>query len=216
MSHELRTPLNGILGFAELLKYELADPNHQEYARVIQQSGEHLLNLVNEILDLAKIESGEMRFKPVSTRLADLVEECAAVHQAGAEAKGIRFERQLAADLPAEFRTDPTRLRQILNNLLSNAVKFTEAGEVVLQVSCVDDCIAFTVRDTGPGIPPENRAEIFEKFKQLEHFLTREHGGTGLGLAIVRQLAEHMGGRVTLDSEVGVGSTFTVYLPRNT
>jgi len=215
MSHELRTPLNGILGFAELLKYELTNPSHQEYARVIQQSGEHLLNLVNEILDLAKIESGEMRFKPVSTRLADLVKECATLHRGSAEAKGIRFELQLADDLPTEFRTDPTRLHQILNNLLSNAVKFTDTGEVVLQVACLDDCIAFTVRDTGPGIPPESQAEIFEKFKQLEHFLTREHGGTGLGLAIVRQLAEHMGGRVTLQSKVGSGSTFTVYLPRN-
>ncbi|MBP5987403.1 MAG: HAMP domain-containing histidine kinase [Azonexus sp.] len=213
MSHELRTPLNGILGFAELLKYELNDPSQQEYARVIQQSGEHLLNLVNEILDLAKIESGEMNFKRIAIPLAGLVEECASIHRVTAEGKGVRFALHLADDLPAEYSTDPTRLRQILNNLLSNAVKFTAAGEVSLEVSRHDCHIGFAVRDTGPGIPPESRETIFEKFKQLENFLTREHGGTGLGLALVKQLAEHMGGRIEMESEVGVGSTFTVYLP---
>lgn len=214
MSHELRTPLNGILGFAELLKYELDDPTHQEYARVIQQSGEHLLNLVNEILDLAKIESGEMRFKRIAIPLAEIVEECASVHRVTADGKGIGFALHLADDLPAEFATDPTRLRQILNNLLSNAVKFTASGTVSLHVDRSDRYLSFAVKDTGPGIPPESRETVFEKFKQLEHFLTREHGGTGLGLALVKQLAEHMGGRIELQSEVGVGSTFTVYLPQ--
>jgi signal transduction histidine kinase len=112
--------------------------------------------------------------------------------------------------------TDPVRLRQILSNLLSNAVKFTEHGQVALKVSPVGQEIAFAVTDTGAGIPPESRAMVFEKFKQLENFLTREHGGTGLGLSLVKQLVEHMGGRVTLDSEVGVGSTFSVYLPLDT
>jgi signal transduction histidine kinase len=213
MSHELRTPLNGILGFAELLKYELDDPSHQEYARVIQQSGEHLLNLVNEILDLAKIESGEMRFKRISTALVALIEDCSSIHRVTAERKGVRFELRLADDLPADYLTDPTRLCQILNNLLSNAVKFTAAGEVSLEVSRHDDWLSFAVRDTGPGIPPESRETVFEKFKQLENFLTREHGGTGLGLALVKQLVDHMGGRITLESEVGVGSTFSVHLP---
>jgi signal transduction histidine kinase len=213
MSHELRTPLNGILGFAELLRYELDDPEHREYARVIKQSGEHLLNLVNEILDLAKIESGEMRFRRVGTPLIPLIEECTSIHRVTAENKGIRFTQRLADDLPAEYLTDPTRLRQILNNLLSNAVKFTAAGEVSLEVSRHDDCLSFAVHDTGPGIPPESRETVFEKFKQLEYFLTREHGGTGLGLALVKQLVEHMGGRIGLESEVGTGSTFTIYLP---
>lgn len=216
MSHELRTPLNGILGFAELLKYELDNPAHREYATVIQQSGEHLLNLVNEILDLAKIEAGEMLFKRVPTPLAGLVSECVAGHQVTASAKGLGFDLNMAEGLPEQLVTDPVRLRQILNNLLSNAVKFTEQGKISLTVRPAGQEIAFAVSDTGAGIPPESLDMVFEKFKQLESFLTREHGGTGLGLSLVRQLAEHMGGRVTLESEVGVGSTFTVYLPLDT
>jgi signal transduction histidine kinase len=213
MSHELRTPLNGILGFAEVLKNDLKNPEQQGYVEIIEQSGGHLLNLVNEILDLAKIESGEMRFSQIAIPLSEVVTESAAGHRVNAEAKGLNFEIRLADDLPAEITTDPTRLRQLLNNLLSNAVKFTDTGLITFQVSRNAHEIAFAVTDTGPGIAPENRETVFEKFKQLDNFLTREHGGTGLGLALVRQLVEHMGGRVTLESEVGVGSTFTVYLP---
>ena len=213
VSHELRTPLNGILGFAELLKSELTEPDQQEYAKIIHKSGEHLLNLVTEILDLAKIESGEMTFNVSEANLTNFIQESTAVHRSSAEAKGLSLAIQMAEGLPATLKTDQTRLRQILNNVLSNAVKFTAEGSITLHVSCDEKEIAFAVRDSGPGIPAEYREIIFEKFKQLENFLTRHHGGTGLGLALVKQLAEHMGGRVSLDSEVGVGSTFTIYLP---
>jgi HAMP domain-containing protein len=211
MSHELRTPLNGILGFAELLKLELADPTHQEYAGIIQQSGEHLLNLVNEILDLAKIESGEMTSSHSNT-------DCRAGHRMRGRASGGRREQGLAL-CPAPGRRpagtvfhrshapapDPEQPAEQCRQIHRAGRNFTGRQP--------DGDVAFAVRDTGIGIPPESLDTIFEKFKQLENFLTREHGGTGLGLALVKQLVDHMGGRITLDSEVGVGSTFTVFLP---
>jgi signal transduction histidine kinase len=213
VSHELRTPLNGILGFSDLLRNDLTDTEQLQYANIIHSSGEHLLQLVTEILDLAKIESGEMTLKPSDVPLRMLLDEILAIHRGTADAKGLAVRLELADDLPATLRTDAGRLRQLLNNLLSNAVKFTEHGRITLSARPAGQEIAFAISDTGPGIPPEHLETVFEKFKQLENFLTREHGGTGLGLAIVRQLAAHMGGRVTLESTVGVGSTFTIYLP---
>ncbi len=214
VSHELRTPLNGILGFAELLNTELEGKDEQQYAAIIQKSGEHLLHLVSEILDLAKIEAGEMIFSPTATALRPFVQETAAVHRSTAEGKGLYCTLELADELPEKLHVDPTRLRQILNNLLNNALKFTESGGVTLKVFVpAAHQIAFAVSDTGPGIPAAAQGTIFEKFKQLENFLTREHGGTGLGLAIVKQLCERMGGSVSLQSCEGEGATFTVNLP---
>lgn len=213
VSHELRTPLNGILGFADLLKADLADPTQQEYAQIIHESGEHLLKLVSEILDLTKIESGEMTFSPANIPLANFLEETIAVHRSSASAKNLDLRLELAEDTSTVLHVDPTRLRQLLNNLLSNAIKFTEQGSISVTSQVDASEISISVQDTGPGIPPESQEIIFEKFKQLENFLTRTHGGTGLGLAIVRQLVEHMGGRVTLHSEVGIGSTFTLHFP---
>lgn len=214
MSHELRTPLNGILGFSELLQAELTDPAQVEYTRVINDSGQHLLKLVNEILDLSKVESGKMEYNWAPLSPATIAEEMATLHRSTADGKGLNLSLELAEDLPPTMTTDATRLRQIINNLLSNAVKFTDTGHVRMSVAQVGNDIAFAVSDTGPGIPPEAQAQVFEKFKQLENFLTRQHQGTGLGLALVKQLVEHMGGRVTLESVVGEGSTFTVYLPQ--
>ncbi len=213
VSHELRTPLNGILGFADLLKTELNDPTQLQYAKIIHQSGQHLLELVTEILDLAKIEAGKMDFVKADVELRPFIEETLAAYHAAAAAKHLRLELTVADGLPEVVKMDALRVRQILNNLLSNAIKFTTEGHVALSVSRTSAEITFAVSDTGVGIPAESHAKIFEKFNQLEHFLTRQHGGTGLGLALVKQLAEHMGGRVTLDSAVGSGATFTVYLP---
>jgi hypothetical protein len=215
VSHELRTPLNGILGFADLLRSDLESPEHLEYAKIIHHSGEHLLTLVSEILDLAKIEAGEMQFQQNTLPLHGFLENSLAVHRSSAEAKGLNISLQLAADLPDYMHTDATRLRQIINNLLSNAIKFTQQGNIVLGARNENEWIAIYVSDTGPGIARENHEVIFEKFKQLENFLTREHGGTGLGLALVRQLVSNMGGQVRLESEPGKGSTFTVLMPKN-
>lgn len=214
VSHELRTPLNGILGFAELLKTDLRDPNQQEYARIIHDNGEHLLTLVSEILDLTRMESGEMVLAPRDLALAHFIRDTALIYQPAATAKGLVLNYEIGDDLPEIFNVDGTRLRQLLHNLLNNAIKFTEHGEITLSARLAGDEIAFAVRDTGIGIAPEHHAAIFEKFHQLENYLTRHHEGTGLGLAIVRRLAEHMGGRVTLTSELGSGATFTIHLPR--
>jgi hypothetical protein len=217
VSHELRTPLNGILGFAELLESDLPDPEQRSYAQAIHQSGSHLLELVNEVLDLAKIEAGRLELSRLDTDLGKLLRETAAGHRAAAEKKGLTFVESYAQDLPVRFLCDPMRLRQILNNLLHNAVKFTDSGRVGLAVNLDENPDRFYLRlsvsDTGPGIPEEQQAMIFEKFNQVEKFMQREHGGTGLGLSLVRQLVTLMGGRLGLDSAVGQGSTFYVLLP---
>ncbi|NTV11507.1 MAG: HAMP domain-containing protein, partial [Zoogloea sp.] len=153
ISHELRTPLNGILGFAELLEMDLADPGQREYAATIRQSGEHLLHIVNDLLDLAKIEAGQIVLNPASFKLAQFADEVLSGHRAHAQQKGLELSLELAPGLPADFVSDAMRLRQILNNLLNNAIKFTDNGRVVLAISCRDGRLAFAVRDTGRGIP---------------------------------------------------------------
>lgn len=214
MSHELRTPLNGILGFSELLQSEVSDESHQEYARIINDSGKHLLELVNEVLDLSKVESGKMEFVWTDASPSEIAESCAKLHRSSATAKNLELRLEVADSVPPSMVTDSTRLKQMLNNLLNNAIKFTDKGSVTLSVSGNDNMLAFAIRDTGPGIPPESQEVVFEKFKQLEDYITKKHAGTGLGLALVKQLAEYMGGKVMLESEVGRGSTFTVLLPR--
>lgn len=213
MSHELRTPLNGILGFSQLIQLDAPTDDIREQARTIFQSGEHLLRLVNDILDLAKIEAGHMVLEKLPLDLPALLEEVASLHRAAAQQKGLELHLEKAADLPQQFLTDPTRLRQILNNLLNNAVKFTAAGHVGLSAWRSAERVHFAVRDTGPGIPPEAQAIIFEKFRQASSFVTREHGGSGLGLALVRELVTLMGGDIQLESTPGAGACFEFWLP---
>lgn len=213
MSHELRTPLNGILGFSELLKIELENTDQRGYAQAIHDSGQHLLVLVNDLLDLAKIEAGRMELKIDSTDPRQLLDELAALHRVHAVEKGLTLELRCADDLPGQMNCDPTRVRQVFNNLLNNAIKFTSAGRIELAAERDGEMLRFSVTDTGIGIPVEQQEWIFDKFTQVGDFVTREHGGTGLGLALVKELVILMGGQVGLQSNPGQGSVFHFTLP---
>jgi two-component system sensor histidine kinase BarA len=211
MSHELRTPLNSIIGFSEVLlaAENLTDKQHR-YAGNIMTGGQKLLALINDILELAKLEAGKMRLHPETLSVPEVCEHAAAMFRQQAEKKNIDLRVQPDPATPP-VRQDPGKLHQILTNLLSNAVKFTpEGGRVTLKATADGHDLVFTVSDTGVGIAPEEQDLIFEKFRQAANPLTREQGGTGLGLSIVRELAKLLGGDATLHSELGRGSTFTV------
>ncbi|MEI8169649.1 MAG: histidine kinase dimerization/phospho-acceptor domain-containing protein, partial [Rhodoferax sp.] len=202
MSHELRTPLNGILGFAELLELELDDPAQQEYAQTIRTSGEHLLALVTDILDLAKIEAGRMDFNLTPIALPDLLREVVAMQRGHAQTKNLTLELE-ETTLPPQVFSDDIRLRQVLLNLLSNALKFTEQGTVSVRALLEGALVRIEVQDTGVGISEADQAIIFEKFRQSESFMTRSQQGTGLGLTLAKELIEHMGGHIGLQSTLG-------------
>ena len=214
MSHELRTPLNSILGFSDLLiNTQNFTEKHIRWAGNIRSSGEQLLSLINEILDLAKIEAGKMEVSITEFRFDDVSEGLLTMTRPLAEKKNIDLQSVIPAYIK-NLRQDRVKLRQILANLLSNAVKFTpEGGKVVLKVEQEGKNHIMTVSDTGVGIAPEEQELVFEKFRQAGNTLTREHDGTGLGLSIVRELTKLLGGEVSLQSELGKGSTFTVVIP---
>jgi len=211
MSHELRTPLNSIIGFSEVLLSDSGLNERQErWASNIMTAGKQLLVLINDILDLSKLESGKMkpRIEPVAP--AELGRTVLAMFRPTAEAKSVELILDAPEDLP-QLEQDPGKLQQILQNLISNAIKFTpEGGVVTLKIRVLGGMAQWDVIDTGVGIAPEEQELIFDKFRQASHPLTREQGGTGLGLSIVRELARLLGGEVTLKSEVGRGSTFSV------
>jgi signal transduction histidine kinase len=220
MSHELRTPLNSIIGFSEVLSgSEQLNERHRRYATNIQSSGRMLLAMINDILDLAKIESGKMEVRSEDFSIRDVCEGLTNLCRPVAERKTITLECRLDEAIPL-LRQDPGKLRQILYNLLSNAIKFTpDGGRVTLRARPDGRFVVVEVQDTGIGIAAEDRDTIFEKFRQAkvpgqgENVLTREHQGTGLGLSIVRELTKLLGGEVQLDSQPGQGSTFTVRVP---
>ena len=214
MSHELRTPLNSILGFSDvLLSSDQLSDKQQRWVGNIKTSGDQLLNLINDILDLARIEAGKMQVKLEEFSIHDVCEGLLNMFRPLAEKKNIDLRGQLDPGIPL-LRQDVGKLQQILSNLLSNAVKFTpEGGRVILKAEAEPLHLVVTVTDTGVGIAPEEQELVFEKFRQAGNPLTREHAGTGLGLSIVRELAKLLGGEVTLQSELGRGSTFTVRLP---
>lgn len=218
MSHELRTPLTAILGLSEALRDEVFGPlttkQHQKLA-TIEQSGQHLLELINDVLDLAKIESGKMDLKMANTDILGLCQASLAFVRQQAYQKQIKLTSQIYPHIK-QVELDERRIRQVLINLLSNAVKFTpEGGQVWIEVNgnLEQEVLNFTIADTGIGISPENIAKLFKPFVQLDSSFTRRYPGTGLGLALVRQVVELHGGSVSLESEVGQGSRFTVSLP---
>lgn len=211
MSHELRDPLNSIIGFSEVLiaAENLTEKQHR-YAGNIMTSGQRLTALINDILELAKLEAGKMRLHPEPLNAATACEHAAALIRPQAEKKNIDVKVVADPNAPAA-RQDAGKVQQIVTNLLSNAVKFTpEGGRVTLKAATDGTDLVFTVSDTGVGIAPEEQDLIFEKFRQAANPMTREQGGTGLGLSIVRELAKLLGGDVTVHSELGRGSTFTV------
>jgi signal transduction histidine kinase len=219
MSHELRTPLNAIIGLTEMMFTNAArfgTEKAQEPLRRVHNAGNHLLGLINQVLDLSKIEAGKLELNPATVKLAPLIDEVVGTARQLAEPNKNRLVVEAPENLGA-LTVDPMRLRQILLNLLSNACKFTKQGEVAVRArKLVDGCdwIEFAVADTGIGMTPEQQAKLFEEFSQADASTAQRFGGTGLGLAITRKLARMMGGDVTVTSELGKGSVFTVRLPR--
>jgi signal transduction histidine kinase len=216
MSHELRTPMNAIIGFTRLVMRRSKDalvPRQYENLEKILVSAEHLLSLINHVLDLAKVEAGRTEVYPVEFVLDPMLAECLHTVEPVLKSEQVRLVHEVAADLPTLY-TDRDKVKQILMNLLSNAVKFTHTGTITVTAYSHNSSIVMAVADTGIGIPEEALARIFEEFRQVDSSTTREYGGTGLGLAISLQFARLMGGDITVQSTVGVGSTFTMTLPQ--
>jgi signal transduction histidine kinase len=215
MSHELRTPLNAVLGYAELLLDgiygELSDKARSVLERV-QRNGKHLLGLINDVLDLSKIEAGQLTLATEDYAMQAVVHSVVSATESLATAKGLSLVSSVPRDLPMG-RGDERRLTQVLLNLVGNAIKFTDHGSIGIAVAVSNGCFELAVSDTGPGIAKADQARIFEEFQQVDSSSTRQKGGTGLGLAISKRIVEMHGGSITVDSEPGIGSTFHVVVP---
>lgn len=218
MSHEVRTPMNGVLGMAELLGQSELRSDQQEMLAILQSSGRDLLSILDDVLDLSKIEGDRYEFVQEPFALPELLDELAGRHAVEAEDKGLEFVYDAPMDLPDTVLGDATRLRQLLHNLLDNAVKFTERGSITFQLKTLQGgpdgtTLEATIADQGHGIPAEQIESVFDSFTQVDGSATRKHGGAGLGLTISRRLVELMGGTIEIESKLGAGSTFKVRIP---
>jgi signal transduction histidine kinase/DNA-binding NarL/FixJ family response regulator len=213
MSHEIRTPMTAVIGMAELLAVEPLPPEQRAYVGAIRSSGQHLLAIINDILDYSRIEAGGLELERVDVELSELLEQVRSLMAPPSAERGLVFEVAIEDGAPRVARGDPTRLRQILLNLVGNALKFTTKGGVTVTLRSRGDALRFEVRDTGIGIPEAALARLFERFRQADSSTTRRYGGTGLGLAISKRLVDAMGGRIGVESEPGQGSLFWFEVP---
>ena len=218
MSHEIRTPMQAIIGIASLLAKTPLSPEQDKYVQIVRRASDNLLHIINDILDLSKVEASQLELERTGFSLKDLVEKVMEMVAVRAQEKGLSLVCEIAPNVPAELVGDPTLLCQVLINLLGNAIKFTESGEVALRVrpdegSSAAGPLRFTVSDTGIGIPGEKLDAVFKRFTQADSSTTRKYGGSGLGLTISKRLVELMGGHIWVESEVGKGSVFTFAVP---
>src|SRR6476659_546093 len=215
MSHELRTPLNAILGYTELIIdgiYGETPEKAQAVLKRVESNGKHLLGLINDVLDLSKIEAGQLKLSLTDYSMKDVVYSVFSAVEPLATKKKLDFKVDVPPDMPPGYG-DGQKLTQVLLNLAGNAIKFTDAGEVVIKVSAANGSYTVAIHDTGPGISTADQAKLFQQFQQADNAITKTKGGTGLGLAISKRIIEMHGGSISVDSSVGQGSTFTFTLP---